>query len=62
MKTTAKWISGNQFVIDNDKHLRLAVTDHYSSDEIDPTCLDLIMMGFAGCITDEFRSTGASGR
>ena len=55
MKTTAKWICGNQFVIDNNKQLRLAVTDHETQENIAPSCMDLMMMGFAGCITGEFR-------
>lgn len=55
MKTTAKWICGNQFVIDNNQHFKLAVIDQLTSKDVEPSCLDLMMMGFAGCITSEFR-------
>ena len=55
MKTTAKWISGDQFVIDNNRYFQLAVTDPAMQGEMEPSCLDLILMGFTGCITSSFR-------
>lgn len=55
MKTTAKWISGDQFIIDNNRHFQLAVTDAVNTGEMEPSCLDLILMGFTGCITSTFR-------
>jgi uncharacterized OsmC-like protein len=56
MKSTAKWICENNYFISNDKNLGIAVTDPIRpQDRYDNNCLDLILMGFAGCITSEIR-------
>ncbi|MBN1952447.1 MAG: OsmC family protein [Bacteroidales bacterium] len=56
MKTTAKWIEGNQYVLDNNRYFRLAMIDQRTSEDMTPSCLDLMLMGFAGCITSAFRT------
>ena len=54
MKTTAKWISENHYVLNNSKYLNVAVTDPLSrEDNYELNCLDLVLMGFAGCVTAE---------
>ena len=56
MKTTAKWISENHYVLNNSKYLNVAVTDPLSrEDNYELNCLDLVLMGFAGCVTAEFK-------
>ncbi len=56
MKTTAKWISDNNYILNNSKHLNLAVSDpEKRQDNYELNCLDLVLMGFAGCITAEFK-------
>jgi uncharacterized OsmC-like protein len=56
MKTTAKWISENHFILNNSKYLNIAVTDPLSRDDnYELNCLDLVLMGFAGCVTAEFK-------
>lgn len=56
MKTTAKWISENNYILNNSKHLNLAISDPIKrQDNYEINCLDLVLMGFAGCITAEFK-------
>ncbi len=56
MKTTAKWISDNNYILNNSKHLNLAISDPVKrQDNYEINCLDLVLMGFAGCITAEFK-------
>ncbi len=56
MKTTAKWISENHYVLNNSKYLNIAVTDPLSrEDNYELNCLDLVLMGFAGCVTAELK-------
>jgi len=56
MKTTAKWISENNYILNNSKHLNLAISDPVKrQDNYEINCLDLVLMGFAGCITAEFK-------
>jgi uncharacterized OsmC-like protein len=56
MKTKVKWMGEAQFVVENTKNLNLVVTDSkYRAESGEPTCIDLILMGFAGCIYSEFR-------
>jgi uncharacterized OsmC-like protein len=61
MKTSAKWISENNYILNNSKHLSLAVTDpSRRKDNYELNCLDLALMGFTGCITAEFRKHALS--
>ncbi|MBN1597846.1 MAG: hypothetical protein JW894_06090 [Bacteroidales bacterium] len=56
MKTTAKWISENNYILNNSKNLNIAISDpvnQESNNEIN--CFDLVLMGFTGCITAEFK-------
>ena len=56
MKTTAKWISENNYILNNSKYLNLAITDPLKrEDNYEVNCLDLVLMGFTGCITAEFK-------
>ncbi len=56
MKTSAKWISENNYILNNSKHLNLAVSDPVKRQgNYELNCLDLVLMGFAGCITAEFK-------
>jgi uncharacterized OsmC-like protein len=56
MKTTAKWISENNYILNNSKHLNLAISDPVKKqDNYELNCLDLVLMGFTGCITAEFK-------
>ncbi len=56
MKTTAKWITENHYVLNNSKYLNIAVTDPLSrEDNYELNCLDLVLMGFTGCVTAEFK-------
>ncbi len=56
MKTTAKWISENNYILNNSKHLNLAISDPIKrQDNYEINCLDLVLMGFAGCVTAEFK-------
>lgn len=56
MKTTAKWISENHYVLNNSKYLNIAVSDPLSrEDNYELNCLDLVLMGFAGCVTAELK-------
>ncbi|MGD2035254.1 MAG: OsmC family protein [Bacteroidales bacterium] len=56
MKTSAKWISDNNYILNNSKHLNLAVSDPVKrKDNYELNCLDLLLMGLAGCITAEFK-------
>ena len=61
MKTTAKWISENHYVLNNSKYLNLAVTDPLSrEDNYELNCFDLMIMGFAGCVTAELKKVIAN--
>ncbi len=56
MKTSAKWISENNYILNNSKHLNLAISDPAKrQDNYELNCLDLVLMGFTGCITAEFK-------
>lgn len=56
MKTSAKWISGNNYILNNSKHLTLAISDPVKRQEnYELNCFDLVLMGFTGCITAEFK-------
>lgn len=56
MKTTAKWISENHYILNNSKYLNVAVTDPLSRDDnYELNCFDLVLMGFAGCVTAEIK-------
>ena len=56
MKTIAKWISENNYILNNSKYLNIAVTDPLSRDDnYELNCLDLVLMGLAGCVTAEFK-------
>jgi uncharacterized OsmC-like protein len=56
MKTTAKWISDNNYILNNSKYLNLAITDPLKrEDNYEVNCLDLVLMGFTGCVTAEFK-------
>ena len=57
MKTTAKWISENNYILNNSKHLNLAISNPIKrQDNYEINCLDLVLMGFAGCVTAEFKN------
>lgn len=56
MKTTAKWISENNYILNNSKYLNIAVSDPLKrQDNYEVNCLDLVLMGLAGCVTAEFK-------
>ncbi|MBA7584763.1 hypothetical protein ES708_26723 [subsurface metagenome] len=56
MKTTAKWINENNYILNNSKYLNIAVSDPIKrEDNYEFNCLDLVLMGFVGCITSEFK-------
>lgn len=56
MKTTAKWISDNNYILNNSKYLNIAVSDPVKrQDNYEVNCLDLVLMGLAGCVTAEFK-------
>ena len=63
MKAIVKWMGDAQFIVENTRHLNLAVTDSkYRAESGEPTSIDLIIMGFAGCIYSEFRKVAESRR
>jgi uncharacterized OsmC-like protein len=56
MKTSAKWISGNSYILNNSKYLNIAISDPLKrEDNYELNCLDLVLMGFTGCVTAEFK-------
>ena len=56
MKTTAKWVSENNYILNNSKYLNIAISDPENRQEnYEVNCLDLVLMGLAGCVAAEFK-------